>query len=221
MGDETMTDQELKQHVQNALDWEPSVDATDIGVSADRSVVTLRGNVHSYTEKIAAERVALRVYGVKAVANDVVVHLGSAFERTDTEIAQAALAALKWNTIVPHERVTVTVKGGQLTLNGTLDLQYQKDAAARAVRDLTGVESVTNYIIVKPLVKPLDVRDKIEAAFKRSAEIDARRVNVTAQEGKVILSGNVHSWAERKEAERAAWAAPGVTQVEDRLAVVP
>jgi osmotically-inducible protein OsmY len=216
-----MTDKELKQHVQSALDWEPSVDATDIGVSVDEGVATLRGNVGSYMEKLAAERVVLRVYGVKALANDLVVHLVSGYERTDTEIAQAALAALKWNTIVPNDRVTVTVKGGQLTLNGTLDWQYQKDAAARVVRDLTGVTGVVNYLIVQPRVKTVDVRDKIEAAFKRSAEIDARRVNVTAENGKVILSGNVHSWAERQEAERAAWAAPGVVQVEDRLAVVP
>jgi len=184
-------------------------------------VVTLRGNVASYAEKVTAERVALRVYGVKAVANDLAVHLVSAFERTDTEIAQAVVAALKWNTMVPNDRVTVTVNNGWLALNGTLDWQYQKDAAARTVRDLTGVKGVTNNIIVRPRVKTIDVRDKIEAAFKRSAEIDARRVNVTATDGKVILSGNVHSWAERQEAERAAWAAPGVTQVEDRLAIVP
>ena len=217
----TMTDKELKQHVQSALDWEPSVDATDIGVSVDEGVVTLRGTVGSYMEKLAAERVVLRLYGVKALANDLVVHLMTAYERTDTEIAQAAVAALKWHTTVPGERITVTVKGGQLTLNGTLDWQYQKDAAARAVRDFAGVTGVVNYIIVKPRVKTMDVQDKIEAAFKRSAEIDARRVSVTAQDGKVILSGNVHSWAERHEAERAAWAAPGVTQVDDRLAVVP
>lgn len=216
-----MTDKDLKQHVQNALDWEPSVDATDIGVSVDDGVVTLRGNVGSYMEKLMAERVALRVYGAKALANDLVVHLASGYERTDTEIAHAALAALKWNTLVPNERVTVTVKGGQLTLNGTLDWQFQKDAAARAVGNLTGVTAVINYIIVQPRVKATDVRGKIEAAFKRSAEIDARRVNVTTQDGKVILSGNVHSWAERQEAERAAWAAPGVTVVDDRLAVVP
>jgi len=216
-----MTDNDLKQHVQSALDWEPSLDAKDIGVSVDEAVVTLRGNVASYAAKVTAERVALRVYGVKAVANDLAVHLVSAFERTDTEIAQAALNALKWNTMVPNDRVTVTVNNGWLALNGTLDWQYQKDAAARTVRDLTGVKGVTNNIIVKPRVKTIDVRDKIEAAFKRSAEIDARRVNVTATDGKVILSGNVHSWAERQEAERAAWAAPGVTQVEDRLAIVP
>ncbi len=216
-----MTDKELKQHAQNALDWEPSLDASDIGVSVDEGVVTLRGNVGSYTEKVTAERVALRVYGVKAVADDLAVRLVSGYERTDTEIAQAAVAALKWNTTVPDNRVTVTVTNGRLTLDGTLDWQYQKDAALRVVRDLTGVKGVTNNIIVKPRVNPTDVRDKIEAAFRRSAEIDARRINVTAQDGKVILRGNVHSWAERQEAERAAWAAPGVTQVVDDLAIVP
>jgi osmotically-inducible protein OsmY len=216
-----MTDKDLKQHVQSALDWEPSLDASDIGVSVGEGVVTLRGNVGSYVEKVTAERVALRVYGVKAVANDLAVHLASIYERTDTEIARAAVAALQWHTMLPHDRVTVTVTNGWLALKGTLDWQYQKDAAARAVRDLTGVKGVTNDITVMPRVKTMDVRDKIEAAFKRSAAIDARRVNVTTEDGKVILSGNVHSWAERQEAERAAWAAPGVTQVEDRLAVVP
>jgi osmotically-inducible protein OsmY len=216
-----MIDKDLKQHVENALDWEPSVDAKDIGVSADQGVVTLRGTVRSYSEKLVAERVALRVYGVKAVANDLTVHVVSAYQRTDTEIAQAAVSALKWNSVVPGERVTVTVKDGWIAVAGTLDWQYQKDAAVRAVRDLTGVKGVTNDIRVKPTIKTGDVRDKIEAAFKRSAEIDARRVNVTAQDGKVILSGNVHSWAERREAEGAAWAAPGVSQVDDRLTVVP
>jgi osmotically-inducible protein OsmY len=215
-----MIDKDLKQHLQSALDWEPSLDASDIGVSVDEGVVTLRGNVGSYVEKITAERVVLRVYGVKAVANDLAVHLASIYERTDTEIAQAAVAALHWHTMLPHDRVTVAVTDGWLALNGTLDWQYQRDAAARAVRDLTGVKGVTNNITVTPRVKTTDVRDKIEAAFKRSAAIDARRVDVTAENGRVILSGNVHSWAERQEAESAAWAAPGVTQVEDRLIVV-
>ncbi len=219
-----MTDTELTQPVQSALDWEPSVDPTDIGVSIDRGVVTLRGSVRSYAEKGAAERVVLRLYGVKGVANDIAVKLVSTFERTDTEIARAAVAALKWNSVIPDDRVTVTVTDGHLILKGVLDWQYQKDAAVRAVRavrDLTGVKGVANDIAVEPRVKTLDVRDKIEAAFKRSAEIDTRRVNVTALDGKVILNGNVHSWAERQEAERAAWAAPGVTRVEDRLAIVP
>ena len=178
-----MIDTELKQHVQSALDWEPSLDASDIGVSVDQLVATLRGNVGSYAEKITAERVTLRVYGVKAVANDLAVHLASVYERTDTEVAQAVVAALKWNTMVPNERVSVTVTNGWIALNGTLDWQYQKDAAARAVRDLTAVKGVTNNITVQSRVKTMDVRDKIEAAFKRSAEIDARRVNVTARTG--------------------------------------
>jgi len=216
-----MTDKDLKQHVENSLEYEPGINAKDIGVSADEGVVTLRGNVASYGEKIAAERVALRVYGAKAVANDLVVRLVSDYQKTDTEIAQAALHALKWHSAVPDDRVTVTVKDGWIALAGTLDWQYQKDAATKAVRNLTGVKSVTNDIRVQPHVKTIDVRDKIEAAFTRSAEIDARRINVTAQDGKVILSGNAHSWAERQEAERAAWAAPGVSQVEDRIAVVP
>ena len=216
-----MTDKDLKQHVQNALDWEPSLDATDIGVSVDEGVVTMRGNVATYAEKVMAERVVLRTYGAKALANDLAVHLPSGFERTDTELAQAAVVALKWNTMVPKDRVTVTVTNGWLTLNGTLDWQYQKDAAGRALHNLMGMKGLTNLITVKPQVKTIDVQDKIEAAFKRSAEIDARRINVVATDGKVILNCNVHSWAERREAERAAWAAPGVTQVEDHLAIVP
>jgi osmotically-inducible protein OsmY len=216
-----MTDRELKQHVENALDWEPSVDAADIGVSVDAGVVTLRGNVGSYAARAAAERVALRVYGVKAVANDVSVRLVTGFERNDTDIAQAAVTALKWNTFIPQNRVTIIVSNGWLTLNGTLDWQYQKEAAARAVRDLTGVKGVTNGISVKPHVQASEVQAKIEAAFKRSAEIDARRVSVAATDGTVILSGHVRSWMERQEAERAAWAAPGVSQVDDRIMVVP
>jgi osmotically-inducible protein OsmY len=216
-----MTDKDLKQNVQHALDWDPSIDPADIGVSADEGVVTLRGTVRTFAEKFEAERVALRIFGVKGVANDLTVHLPTMFERTDTEIAQAAVTALKSNIVVPAGDVTVTVSNGWITLNGNVEWQYQKDAAAQCVRSLFGVKGVSNTITVEPHVKPIEVRDKIEAAFKRSAEVDARRINVNASDGKVILSGNVRSYAERQEAERAAWAAPGVRQVEDRLAIVP
>jgi osmotically-inducible protein OsmY len=220
-----MTNTELKQHVQSALDWEPSIDASDIGVSVDEGVVTLRGTVGSYVEKVSAERVALCVYGVKGVADDLIVRLVSGYERTDTEIAQAAVAALKWNTVTPADPLTVTVANGWVTLNGTLNSYYQIAAAERVVRHLTGVRGVSSAIFLQapttPSIRTSDVAAAIEVAFRRSAAVDARRINVTARDGTVILSGNVHSWVERQEAERTAWAAPGVMQVDDRLAVVP
>jgi osmotically-inducible protein OsmY len=216
-----MTDDNLAQSVRSAFEWEPSLDASDIAVSVEQGIVTLRGYVGSFAQKVMAEQAALRVYGVRAVANDIDVHVLSGFQRTDTEIAQAAVAALTWNTMVPNDRVTVTIADGWLTLNGMVDWQYQKDAAARTVRDLRGVKGVANHIVVQPLATSIDVEGKIEAALRRAASIDARRIEVTADDGTVILSGTVHSWAERREAERAAWAAPGVTHVDDRLAVIP
>jgi len=180
--------------------------------------------VRSYAEKVAAERVALRVYGVRAVANDLTVHLVSGTERTDTEIAQAAVSALRWNTVVPADRISVAVANGWVSLTGTVDHYYQSAAAERSLRDLAGVKGVSNGIRLQAPTRAVSIADvaaKIEAAFRRSAEVDARRIHVTASDGKIVLIGNVHSWAERQEAERAAWAAPGVTQVDDRLMVVP
>lgn len=216
-----MTDRDLQGNVQQALDWEPSVDAADIGVTVDTGVVTLRGDVKTYAEREAAERIALRVYGVKAVANDLEVRLVSGTERTDSEIAQAAVNALHWNTRVPADRVSISVRDGRVILRGRADWQFQKDAATRAVDHLTGVRGVTNHIAVEPRAAAGDVQAKIEAAFQRSAQIDARRVKVTVQDSTVTLTGTVRSWEERREAERAAWAAPGVAHVDDRLAVVP
>lgn len=216
-----MTDRDLQQHVQTALDWEPSIDAANIGVSVDDGVITLRGDVRSYSEKATAERVTLGVYGVKAVANDVTVRLGDGQKRTDTDIAQAAVFALRWNTMVPDEKITVTVTDGWVTLTGRVDWEYQRAAAANTVRDLAGVRGVTNTIGLEPHVSATDVKSTIEAALKRSAEVDARRINVAVADRKVILSGNVHSWFERNEARHAAWSAPGVKEVEDHIAVVP
>jgi osmotically-inducible protein OsmY len=216
-----MTDKELQHQVEHAIDWDPSVDASKIGVTADRGVVTLRGDVRTYAQRFAAERIALRVYGVKAVANDIEVRLDGDRSRTDSEIAQAAVQTLAWNSVIPKDSVSITVSDGMLTLSGTVDWQYQKDAAARAMRNLTGVRGVINSLAIKSGARIDDVRTRIQEAFKRSAEIDARRVSVNVMDGKVTLSGNVHSLAEREEARRAAWAAPGVTAVEDRLAVVP
>lgn len=216
-----MTDRQLQENVQDALGWEPSIDCADIGVSVDNGIITLRGDVKTFAEKAAAERIALTVYGVKAVANDLNVKLGTGLERSDTDIAQAVVSALRWSSTVPHDKISVSVTNGWVKLSGQVDWDYQRSAAARIVRDLIGVRGVSNAITIEPPASAADVKTKIEAALKRSAEVDARRINVTTADGKVTLSGNVHSWFERDQARRAAWSAPGVKQVDDRIAIVP
>jgi len=216
-----MTDRQLQVHVQNALDWEPSIDTAEMGVSVDNGVVTLRGDAKTYAEKAAAERVTRTVYGVKAVANDLTVRLGKGQERSDTDIAEAVVSALRWSTAVPDEGIAVAVSDGWVKLSGKVDWGYQRSAAARLVRDLRGVRGVSNAIVVQPRASVADVKTKIEAALKRSAEVDARRISVAIADGTVTLSGNVHSWFERDQARRAAWSAPGVKLVDDRIAIVP
>lgn len=214
-------DPELQSDVLDELRWEPAVTAAHIGVAARSGVVTLSGHVPSYAERYAAERAAERVYGVRAVANELEVRLEGRSERTDEDVAAACVAALRANYTVPDETIKVVIRNGWVTLDGRVQWWYQRDAAERAVRGLTGVKGVTNDIAIDAQVSPGDVKSRIEAAFRRSAEIDARRVRVETRGGMVILHGNVHSFAERDEAQRAAWAAPGVTAVENELAVAP
>jgi osmotically-inducible protein OsmY len=218
-----MTDKDIQQAVLRELEWEPQVRSTEIGVAVKDGIVTLAGHVDSYTKRYDAERAAKRVAGVKAVVNDLEVHLPSSSERTDEDIARAAVRALESHISVPRERIKVTVHDGWITLEGEVEWQYQREAAVTAVRNLIGVKGITNLITVKPrsAPSPAEVRAKIEEALRRSAELDAQRITVEAEGTKVILRGRVRAWAEHEEAERAAWRAPGVTQVENLIAVEP
>jgi len=212
-------DTKLRQNVLDELEWEPSLDAAHIGVAAREGVVTLSGHVASFAEKLAAERAAWRVAGVRAVAQEIEVRLPSDRKSSDEEIAARALRMLEWDVAVPHERITVKVDHGLVTLAGEVEWGYQREEAEDDLRRLNGVKGVINSIKVKPGVAAADVQAQIRRAFERSAELEADHITVSVESGKVVLGGKVSAWIERELAERAAWAAPGVTGVENQIVI--
>jgi osmotically-inducible protein OsmY len=215
------TDSEIERDVKDELNWDPDLDATDIAISVKKGVVTLAGFVKSFMDKYEAEAAVKRVSGVIAVANDLEIRLPSLDARPDPEIARDAAAALKSQLPFSYDKIKVVVKNGWIELEGKVEWQYQRSTAENAVRRIKGVKGVTNSVTLKPTAEPSEIKRKIQEAFRRSAEVDANRINVDADGSVVTLKGTVRSWIERDEAERAAWAAPGVTSVVDQIVVSP
>jgi osmotically-inducible protein OsmY len=215
------TDSEIKRDVEAELAWDPDINAADIGVAVKDGVVTLTGFVRSYAQKWEAEKAAKRVDGVRGIANDIEVRLPAGDERPDPEIARDAVAALKSNLPYSSENIKVVVKSSWVTLEGEVEWEFQRARAEEAVRRIRGVKGVSNFIALKPGVSPGDIKAKIEEAFKRSAEVDASNITVEVNGGEVTLRGTVKSWAERQEAERTAWRAPGVIKVSNLITISP
>ncbi len=214
-----MDDWQLRKDVMDELEFDPIVDAVAIGVAVKAGVVTLSGHVPNYAQKVAAEKAVRRVKGVRAVALEIDVRYPDQPKTKDDEIAKRALDILRWDSLVPPSGIQVVVDKGWVTLTGNVDWQYQRKAAEEDIRRLNGVIGVANSITIRPVVHASDVRSKIESALKRHAEVEADKIKVTVDGGRVRLDGRVNHWEEREAAENAAWSAPGVTAVEDHLVI--
>lgn len=212
------TDKKIQEDVMYELEWDPEVDSTDIGVAVEEGIVTLSGQVDSYWTKKSAENAAKRVKGVKGVAQDIIVEY-TGMERTDKDIAEAAVYSVKYNTTIPTDAVKVKVENGWVVLEGEVNWNFQKNAAENAVEKIKGVEGVTNLITVKPRVQASIVKSTIKRALERRADVEAEQIEVETENNKVILRGKVKTWSERAEVQRAAWSAPGVTNVENHLVI--
>jgi osmotically-inducible protein OsmY len=213
------SDMQLQRDVLDELNWDPAVNAAQIRVQVKDGLVTLAGRVESFAEKWAADRAAKRVSGVRALAVEIRVEPTRFRDLTDADIARAAENALKWNVHVPQDRIKVTVEKGRITLEGEVEKQFEREIALQVVLHLAGVTGVSNHIVLKPKVEPTQVKAKIEAAFQRSAIVDARRITVKAEGSTVILTGTVRTWVEYQSAERAAWAAPGVREIKNLIKI--